>query len=121
MIPLSQQNLMPKMTAAFSGWQSLITLKVIGEVNLDGFISITETDYTFQGIIQPLSPEQIQLKPEGQRSWQWMQIHCKAGSLNLKTNDRIEYNGQKYKVMNVLDYTLNGFIEYHAIQDYEGA
>lgn len=112
---------MPKMTAVFSGWTSAITLKVISETNVDGFITTTDIDYTFKGIIQPLSPEQIQLKPEGQRSWQWVQIHCVSGDLNLKTNDRIEYNGQKYKVMNILDYSLNGFIEYHAIQDYEGA
>lgn len=109
------------MSSAFSGWMKSITLKVISQTIDAGIVSDTETDYTFQGTIQPLSPEQIQLKPEAQRSFQWLQIHCKTGSQALNTNDRISYSGKKYKVMTKLDYSLNGFIEYHAVEDYEAA
>jgi len=107
------------MNAAFAGWFSPITLTVISQEINAGLVTDNETMVTFKGVIQPLSPEQIQLKPEAQRSFQWLQIHCKTGGDRLNTNDRIAYGGKKFKVMAPLDYSLNGFLEYHAIEDYE--
>jgi len=110
---------MPKMVAAFAGWMANINLIVITQQIVDGFAESNETLVTFKGTIQPLMPEKVQLKPDGQRSWQWIQVHCYESSLNLVTNDRIVYNDRRYKVMAVLDYSLNGFVEYHCIADYE--
>jgi hypothetical protein len=107
------------MSAAFAGWFSPITLTVITQTINAGLVTDTESTVTFQGVIQPLSPEQIQLKPEAQRSFQWLQIHCKTGGGTLNTNDRIIYGAKTFKVMAPLDYSLNGFLEYHAIEDYE--
>lgn len=109
------------MDAAFDGWMVEITLIVIKQKIVDGFTKLIEMPVSFQGTVQPLSPEAIALKPDGQRSWQWLQIHCFSGQLNLVTNDRIIFNGKKYKIMAELDYSLNNYIEYHAIQDYENA
>lgn len=112
---------MPVMSAAFAGWMKSISLKVITQTIDNGLVTDSETTVSFTGTIQPLSPEQIMLKPEAQRSFQWLQIHVKTGSSELSSNDRIEYSGKKYKVMQKLDYSLNGFFEYHAIEDYEVA
>lgn len=106
------------MGAAFLNWFKRISVVKIVQSVVDGLVVETETAITFEGVIQPLSPEKIELKPEGQRSWVWLQIHCKAGSLNLNDNDKIVYNGNRLKVMGKLDYSLNGFVEYHAVQDY---
>lgn len=111
---------MPQMRAAFSGWKSVITLDVVTQTpDDDGFVVDTITSINFKGTIQPLSAEQISNKPDGQRSFQWLQIHAIAGELNLVTNDRITYNGLRYKVMGVYDYSLNNFIEYHAVEDFQ--
>lgn len=119
---LNQISGMPQMAAAFAGWMKAITLvRIVQTVDASGFVTNTSTTIKYNGTIQPLDPEQIKLKPDGQRSWQWLQIHAFAGSLNLVTNDRIVFNGVKYKVMNIYDYSLNNFIEYHLIQDYEQA
>jgi len=107
------------MKAVFAGWTSAINLLTIVQTIVDGLVVEVTTSVTFKGIIQPLNAQQLMLKPEGERSWQWLQIHAVEGSLNLKTNDKIQYNGFKYKVMGIWDYSLNGFIEYHIIQDYE--
>lgn len=107
------------MKAAFAGWMTKITLIVIQQTVVDGFVIDTESKVTFQGTVQPLSPEQVQLKPDGQRSWQWLQIHCLAGALNLVTNDKFIYNDIRYKIMAVLDYSLNNYVEYHAVRDFE--
>lgn len=117
--PLNQISGMPQMGAAFAGWFKPITLNKRVQNVTDGLVNYTVTPFTFQGTIQPLSPKAIALKPEGQRAWSWLQIHALAGTLNLDVDDQIVYNGDVYKVMAVLDYSLNNFIEYHAVHDYQ--
>lgn len=77
------------------------------------------TAITFRGVIQPLQPKTIALKPEGQRAWEWLQIHCFSGPLNLDDDDQIIWQGRNYKVMGVYNYELNGYIEYHLVRDYQ--
>ena len=36
-----------------------------------------------------------------------------------ETQDKIIFNGRRYKVMKIKDYSLNGFIEYNVILDFE--
>ncbi len=117
--PLNQISGMPKISRAFNGWETNITLARITQTISNGLVIETQSNITFKGTVQPLSAEEINLKPEGQRSWQWLDIHCRSGSLNLSTNDRIIYSESKYKIMAIKDYSLNGYIEYHAVKDYE--
>lgn len=121
MTKISNISGMPQMRRAFVGWTTKITLRVIKQyVNNDtGYVQAIEKDHCFAGTIQPLDPEKIKLKPEGQQSWEWLQIHCVTGDFNLTTNDRIIYCGVKFKVMARYDYSLNNFIEYHLIKDFE--
>lgn len=116
---LNTMSGMPKVSSALNGWFMPVTLIVITQVNNDGDITNQQTPTTFKGTVQPLKPEIIALKPEGQRSFEWLQIHSKAGQLNLSTNDRVRYASRLYKVMEVLDYSLNDFVEYHLVRDYE--
>jgi len=115
---LSQISGMPQMLAAFSGWMQPITLDKATQTNTNGLISTAYTSVLFVGTIQPLSPKQIVLKPEGQRAWTWLQIHCRLPGV-LETNDVIVWQGRNYKVMARLDYALNGFLEYHLVTDYQ--
>lgn len=117
--PLNQQNSMPQMTAVFQGWQSEIVLTKRTQKIIDGLVSFKDATLSFQGIIQPLSPRTIALKPEGQRAFTWLQIHCLLTTINLTTNDVIVYNARKYKIMAKLDYTNNGYIEFHAVEDFQ--
>lgn len=117
--PLNQMSGMPRMGAAFAGWTKTITLQKRTQKIQGGFVTNVDTPFTFKGTIQPLSPKSISLKPEGQRAFQWLQIHCVSSSLNLRTNDRIVYNGKTFKIMADNDYSLNGYIEYHAVEDFQ--
>lgn len=117
--PLNQLSGMPQMSAAFSGWTISISLKKITQTVVNGFVQNAETDLTIKGIWQPLSPDEIALKPDGQRSWEWIWLHVEGKTLLFKTNDRIIRNGIKYKIMAVKDYTLNNYSEYHLVLDYQ--
>lgn len=143
--PLNTLSGMPRMGRAFAGWMSPITIYKRTQIISDALVRYESlpaqwdqagdkydvpdetfdvpippvTKITFNGVIQPLSPKLIALKPEGQRSWEWLQIHCVSGSLDLDTNDIIIYLAKNFKVMGVNNYNLDGFIEYHLIRDYQ--
>ena len=111
---------MPNMANTLTSWQTPLTLEKITQSIVNGDAVKTTETIDFLGVWQPLRDEQLQFKAEGQRSWQWYWIHAKAGTLNLQTQDKIIFQDKRYKVMSVKDYSLNGYIEYEVIRDYEG-
>ena len=117
--PLASLTNMPNMAGTLSGWQVPLQLVRIIQTMSEGDVTLSEQLITFQGVWQPLKDEQLQFKPEGQRSWEWIWIHAVAGTLNLNTADKVIFNNKRYKVMSIKDYSLNGFIEYQLVRDYE--
>ena len=110
---------MPQLDSTLTGWEVPLTLvKVIQDI-VEGDAVFTEQQINFMGCWQPLRDEELQFKPEGQRSWQWIWIHAKSFELNLQTADKVIFNNKRYKVMSVKDYSLNGFVEYQLIRDFE--
>lgn len=110
---------MPQMRDTLTGWETPLTLVRVYQDIVEGDAVFTEQQINFMGCWQPLRDEELQFKPEGQRSWSWYWIHAKAGTLNLQTADKIIFEGKRYKVMSVKDYSLNSFIEYEVILDYQ--
>lgn len=117
---LNQISGMPQIRVALGGWQLPITLKKLNQVMVNGFTQNTYTNINFKGVVQPLSPRKIMLKPEGERAWTWLQIHCYGSTMNLDVGDKIIYNDVRYKIMNNNDYTANGYEEYECILDFQG-
>ncbi|MCK5591648.1 MAG: hypothetical protein KAI72_06810 [Candidatus Pacebacteria bacterium] len=115
---LNQTSGMPKINCAFAGWQTNISVLVITQEIIDGFATDFEKTIEFKGVIQPLSPRKIMLKPEGQRAFEWLQVFCASMTLILKPNDKIIYNEKRYKLMADNDYSQSNFKEYHIIRDY---
>ena len=110
---------MPQMANTLNGWEvPLLLIKVTQNV-VDGDLVTTEQSINFQGVWQPLKDEALELKPEGQRSWEWIWIHAKSSELNIETADKVKFKNKRYKVMSKKDYGLNGFVEYQLCRDYE--
>lgn len=112
------QTSMPQMGATLSGWEVPLQLDKLTQGIDRGLVTTLIETINFQGVWQPLKDEQLQFKPEGQRSWTWIWIHAKAGTLNLTTQDKVIFNDKRYKVMTVKDYSLNGYIEYELVLDF---
>lgn len=110
---------LPNMANTLNGWEIPLTLEKITQSVSEGDVIQTKTKINFMGVFQPLRNEQLQFKPEGQRSWEWYWIHAKSGSLNLQTQDKIIFENKRFKVMSVKDYGLYGYIEYEVVRDYE--
>lgn len=112
---------LPNMANTLDGWEIPLTLEKITQDIVEGDAVKTKTKINFLGVFQPLRNEQLQFKPEGQRSWEWYWIHAKSGTLNLQTQDKIIFENKRFKVMSVKDYSLYGYIEYEVVRDYEDA
>ena len=110
---------MPQMNTTLQWWQVPLTLVKITQNVVDGDLVTTEKQIKFQGVWQPLKDEALELKPEGQRSWEWIWIHAVASQLNLETADKVIFQNKRYKVVQKKDYGLNSFVEYQLVRDYE--
>lgn len=110
---------LPNMANTLNGWEIPLTLEKITQSVSEGDVIQTKTKIDFMGVFQPLRNEQLQFKPEGQRSWEWYWIHAKSGTLNLQTQDKIIFENKRFKVMSVKDYGLYGYIEYEVVRDYQ--
>lgn len=112
---------MPQMASTLNGWEvPLIIIKIIQNV-IEGDLVTSEQTFNFKGVWQPLSAEQLNLLPEGQRSWENVWIHCKSSELNLETGSKVLFNNKRYKITQKKDYGLNSFVEYMLIRDYENS
>ena len=110
---------MPQMTTAFRGWKKDITMDIITQnISTEGFRTDTKVSFTKKGVLQPLSPEILQTKPDGQRSWTWLQLHLETNVIDFKTDDVVLILGTQYKIMQINDFHLNNYVEYHLILDY---
>lgn len=110
---------MPQMDSTLIGWEVPIELIKITQDVIEGDLVTSEQTFKFLGVWQPFSMQQLALLPEGQRSWSHYWLHLKSGILDLKTADKFIFENHRYKVIELKDYHLNGFIEYHVILDYE--
>lgn len=114
---LSQRGLPTPMLGILS-WSQSVTLKKVIQSVVEGDVIDTVYSKPFQGVVIPMENEVLMLKPTEQQSWEWYYIFTK-GNVSLENNDRIEYNGIKYKIMERRDYSAYGHIEYHAIKDWQ--
>ena len=80
----------------------------------------TPTQISFQGNWQLFSPDELVLKPEGQRDWHWYRVFAQP-ALQLFPDQLITYLGNQYRVMGRVDWSLNGYMEYSLIEDWTGS
>lgn len=116
----SKSGTTPDISGALKDWfQPMVFTKVVKKTV--GF-QVVETPLAinFQGIIQPFTERQLILKPEGERAWSWFTIHAEP-QLLLQVDDVVIYLGKQTRIASRKDYALYGYVEYTAVQDWEGS
>lgn len=112
---------LPRPQLGINMWSQNARAKVISQiVDANGNVTNKISFFNFDGVIQPLKPEEIKVKEEAQWSWDWYWFHT-LQDVKLKTNDRVFYKNVEYKIMAVKDYSDYGHIEYHCIKDWQNA
>lgn len=113
----SNSGTLPNMESTLLNYFQKLTFTTITKTTVNFEVVETETSVSFMGVRQPFSPQMLLMKPEGERSWKWEMIHS-TPDLVLVVDDRITFGSVKYRVMQRLDYTEYGYLEYHIIADY---
>lgn len=114
---------LPDVSGALSNYFQQMLFGIITKTTVNFQLVETMEDVYFMGVWQPFSPEQLMMKPEGQRSWSWFTAHTQT-CLFLKTDDLINYapdcttGTKRFRVMARLDYSKYGYYEYHLVEDY---
>lgn len=118
-VPLSQATGgLPNVGGALLSWFRPMVFGVVVQAIESFEVAETITSVNFKGVWQPLSAEQLKIKPEGERSWDWYMVHSDP-SLILQTQDKITYLGVIYKVMATKNYKEYGYNYYELIKDYQ--
>lgn len=116
--PLSDQiQAGPSAASIILGWLKPISLGRVVSSVVDARIVEQVTPLLTRGVFMPLSGRELELKPEGERSWNWVKIFA-TPDLTLAPDDVIEHKGTRYRVEKQTDWGSNGYVRYEAVNEY---
>lgn len=121
-IPASTRGInniaVPNVADVLEGWMTNVTAGIVTKAIVDGEVQETTSLFSFQGMIQPYSPQDIDLLAEGERHWEWVKVYTQY--TNLKVDDKIVINGRYYRIMHKTFYEKfgYGFYRYDMVNDY---
>lgn len=111
---ISFSNL-PNMSSTITSWSQKLVIKKITKELIDYKIEETESTISIDGVMQPLDPQKLEMKAEGQRAWAWQMLHT---TYNFAMDDKLLFLNVPYRVLEKINYSQYGYIEYHLAQDY---
>lgn len=120
-VPLNvRTGTIPNMGTVLLDWFQNLTYEPVVKTVTAFQVVETATPISFWGIVQPLSGRQIALKPEGQRTWNWIAIYAQQ-QLSLTTDDVIIFLGKQYRVMSQKSFELYSYFYYELVEDWTGS
>lgn len=108
---------LPQMGEVLVSWFQNLTFDLITKTIVDYEVKETKTTVSTKGVRQPMSAQQLAIKPEGQRSWRWETLHC-LPDIKLKIDDIVIFDGVEYRVMQKWNWPEYGYYEYHICEAY---
>ena len=113
-------NTLPDVSDVLPDWFQHLTFQLVTKTQQDyETVEVLTTIHT-EGVRQPMSAQQLDLKPEGQRAWKWETIHC-LPDVKLKVDDIIIFDGVKYRVMQKWNWAEYGYLEYEICQAFNNS
>ncbi len=114
----SAAQFVPDTSNAIMNLMRPVVIAFMQKVNQNGRVQEIPVYTRTMATRQPFTARQLEIKPEGQRAWQWFRMHM-LPDIVLKTDDRFEMDKKKYRVMRSSEYGEYGFYEYDIVQDYD--
>ncbi len=117
------QTTQPSMRGTILGWFKPMIIAVVTEAIIpsgprQGEVAQTEREIFTSGMMQPGDAEKLDVRAEGQRSWENWVLHV-FPQLDVKTDTVIKIKGTPYRVMKRTDYIINGYVRYEIVEDYK--
>ena len=108
---------LPDVSSALLNWLQPMQVNQIVKTTVNYSVVEKLTTINFEGVIEAGTPEQIMMKPEGQRSWKWVSIWTHS-TVQLNTDDIVTSLGKSYRIKSKSDWYQYGYINYEAHEDY---
>lgn len=115
---ISNYNNLPQMSETIKSWFLPMSFATVSYTKrgVDWIETLTTVDT--EGVKQELRGKDLEIYPEGERAWNWIEIHC-LPNLDLNVNEYVYYDNVKYKVRKTKKYKEYGFCIYHLQEAYE--
>lgn len=113
----SNPGTLPDVSDALLGWFQKMRFVKIAKSVVNFKVVELATPFETMGVRQPFTAQQLMMKPEGQRKWLWQTMHALPDTV-LRPDDVIVFGDIPYRVMEKLNWTEYGFVEYHIVQAY---
>jgi hypothetical protein len=102
---------MPDMSDAFFGWDTPFQFAVIQKTAVNFQASESKLSVSWmQGVLVPIPPRKLLVKPEGERKWKWGTLYSPQ---KLEVDWIVkDLDNKEYRVMSDADWSSSGFFEY---------
>lgn len=109
--------MMPNMRTAMFGLEESLQFQIVKKVVTDHDLEESSKVIPvlwFEGVIQPLHPRDLLIKPEGQRQWKWWTL---TTDIVLELDSVIkDVRGIEFRVMSLIDWQQAGFGIYQLVE-----
>jgi hypothetical protein len=109
---------LPQMGSAVSAWMQPLKFTLVGKQIVDHIETENYVEKNTFGFRAPLKPQELAIKPEGQRAWRWEHVIA-LPSCVLSVDDIIVFNDLRYRVMSKANYTEYGFLDYQICEEFD--
>jgi hypothetical protein len=105
----------PDVSEAFWGWTNPVVYQVVTPTIVDHEVEqVLATARTIDGVMEPLTPQRLALKPEGMRNWKWWRLWTTG---NLQNGDIVtDPEGKTFQVQDRSDWRSGGYVEYEVTE-----
>ena len=108
----------PNLRGAMRGWTRTLSGYTVAQTVVDHIPTEVKTAVTIKGNLQPTPAQEVDRKPESQRSWRWWNLIQTSGD-ELFIDSIVVFGSIRYRVNNKSDWHSSGFRKYQLIEDYQ--
>jgi hypothetical protein len=114
---ISQSSDLPDVSSGIQLWFQPLKIGPVFKQNKDGYLEEFLSVFKTQGVLQTLTPQQLAMKPEGERTWKWRKLHM-LPEPKLRVDDIVIIGETSYRVMDKEDNSQYGVTSYDLQEDY---
>ena len=106
---------LPNMGDALENWYQTMTVSIVTKSLTNYQVVESLNTFSIQAVRQPMSSRDLQIKPEGQRAWNWETLHVKGDDV-FNVDDIVLFNNKEHRIMQKWNWSEYNYNEYHMVE-----